>query len=47
MNNKISKFKVGMHTAEYTRKTINVSKQDCRVVSAFLGILRFSAKAMH
>lgn len=47
MNNKISEFKVGKHTAEYIRKTINVSKQDCGVVSAFLGILFFSAKTMH
>lgn len=47
MNNKISEFKVGKHTAEYIRNTIKVSKQDCGVVSALLGILCFNAKAMH
>lgn len=47
MNNKISEFNVRKHIADYIRKTINVSKQDCGVVSAFLGILCFSAKAMH
>lgn len=35
------------HTAEYTRKIINVSKQTCGMVPAPLGILCFSAKTTH